>query len=319
MQFILWFASLHVAQGTVWARNQPQFVHGGEAGGSWKLADPQARQFLVDFLTAKAGEWSFDVYREDFGTPLPPEAGPDRAGLAEMQQIEGFYEFWSGLLSRNPRLAIDNCAGGGRRIDFETASRAYTLWRSDFNDVGEGLKDQSHWPRMGCADQVMVSGLALYFPLNAGPVWDVRPYNIRSAMTAGIVLYTDIEAQEFSTELARLGIAELKGLRPLWEGDFYPLLPLTTSQSHWYAYQLDRPDLKRGCVLVFRRPEAADDERQLTLQAIDPAARYLVSVSGETYDQPPAQEMSGRQLSGLKVQIVSKPGSALVRYERMSP
>lgn len=55
-----------------------------------------------------------------------------------------------------------------------------------------------------------------------------------------------LEAPELPAELARQGIAELKQLRPPWEGDFYPLLPLTTSQSDWYAFQLDRPDLGEG-------------------------------------------------------------------------
>jgi len=317
MTFILWFASLHVAKGTVWARNQPQFIHGGEAGGGWKLADPQARQFLVNFLTEKARDWKFDVYREDFGTPLPVDEGPDRIGVAAMQQIEGFYEFWSGLRQRNPRMAIDNCSGGGRRIDFETASLAYTLWRSDFNDVGEGLKDQAHWPRMGLADQVMVTGLSLYFPLHTGPVWDVRPYNFRSAMTAGIVIYTDIDEDKgFSSELARLGIAELKSLRPLWEGDFYPLLPLTTSQRDWYAYQLDRPDLGEGAVLVFRRPESPDEARTIRLQQIDPQADYLVSLTGETYVPGPLTKTRGSAFQEMKVQIVASPGSSLIRYKR---
>jgi alpha-galactosidase len=169
---------------------------------------------------------------------------------------------------------------------------------------------------MGRADQVMVGGLSLYFPLHTGPVWDMRPYSFRSAMTSGIVLYTDTESKQFSPEAAGRGIAELKQLRPLWEGDYYPLMPLTTSQADWYAYQLDRPDLGEGCALVFRRPEAAARSRPIELQNIDPEATYQVSLTGETYDQGPMSKMPGRQLARQTITIDSKPGSVLLRYKR---
>jgi alpha-galactosidase len=320
LKFVLWFAPLHINPKTDWARRYPQFIHGGGEGrgGVWKLGDVKARESLVRWLSERHREWGFDVYREDFGTGMPPEEGPERVGVAEMRHIEGFYEFWSELKRRNPGLVIDNCAGGGRRIDIETARLAYCLWRSDFNDVGEGLKDRAHWPMMGRADQVMVSGLSLYYPLNTGPVWDMRPYSFRSAMTSGIVLYTDFESPEFSPDLARKGIEELKQLRPLREGDFYPLLPLTTSQADWYAYQLDRPDLGEGCVFVFRRPESPEDTREISLAGIDPAASYRVTVTGETYEQGKPKTITGRELARQRFRIDTKPGSILLRYQRQA-
>jgi hypothetical protein len=47
-----------------------------------------------------------------------------------------------------------------------------------------------------------VTGLSLCFPLHTGPVWDMSPYSFRSAMTAGTVLYSDIDSPEFPLELA---------------------------------------------------------------------------------------------------------------------
>jgi len=317
MDFVLWFAPLHVHPTTRWAAEHPEFIHGGAAGGPWKLADPAAREFLVDWLTRRRAEWAFDVYREDFGTPLPPESADDRLGLAEMLQVDGFYQFWGELLRRNPGLTIDNCSGGGRRIDLDTARLAYTLWRSDFNDVGEGLKDRQHWPRMGLADQVMVTGLSLYFPLHSGPVWDLRPYSFRSAMSAGIVLYNDLDSPEVPADLARQAIAELKELRPFFLGDIYPLLPLTLSQQDWYACQYDRPDFGAGCAFVFRRPDCPEPRGEIVLQNVDPTARYRVSVTGETYQQPAPTEAQGSLLAHLALEIPEPPGSRLVRYRRL--
>jgi len=321
LKFILWFAPLHINPGTQFARDYPRCIHGGGEGrgGVWKLGDAEAREVLGGWLGQRRREWGFDVYREDFGTGMPPEEGAERIGVAEMKHIEGFYQFWSDLKRRNPGLLIDNCSGGGRRIDLETAPLAYCLWRSDFNDVGEGMKDRAHWPRMGRADQVMVTGLSLYYPLHTGPVWDMRPYSFRSAMSPGIVIYTDLEEKEFSEEAARQGIAELKSLRPLWFGDIYPLLPLTTSQRDWYAFQLDRPDLDEGCVLVFRRPESPDAARRVRLERIDPNGEYLVSTTGETYESAPWAKVSGRAIQERDVRIDVRPGSTLIRYRRVRP
>jgi len=316
MKFVVWFAPLWVCPRTAFAKEHPQFIHGGERGGIWKVGEDRARTWITDWVSQRIDDWGIDVYRQDIDNALPPDEGPDRVGIAEMRHIEGFYQFWSDLLARHPGLLIDNCCGGGRRIDLETSSRAFTLWRSDFNDIGEGLKGKSHWPLMGRADQVMVSGLSLYLPFHTGPVWDMRPYCFRSAMSSGVVLYNDLESRDFSSDLARQGIAELKRLRPYFQGDIYPLLNLTTSQADWYAYQLDRPDLGAGCVLAFRRPESPDESRTLCLHAIDPAAQYDVRVTGETYAPAATQTLRGRDLVQLAIRITPQPGSALVEYKR---
>jgi len=130
-----------------------------------------------------------------------------------------------------------------------------------------------------------------------------------------VVLYERILHDDFPAELASKGIAELKQLRPLFLGDIYPLMDLTTSQKDWYAYQLHRPDLNRGCAFIFRRPDAPDDTRRICLRKIDPAAKYLVSITGETYEEPARTEMSGHELLQLRIRIESKPGSTLLRYE----
>ncbi|NOX52891.1 MAG: hypothetical protein GXP27_00320 [Planctomycetes bacterium] len=322
MKFVLWFEPERVAPGTKLDREHPEFLlkvneHGDRL---FNLGSPAARQFLTNFLDQRIKQWGVDIYRNDFNIdPLPfwrKQDPDDRQGITEIRYVEGLYRMWSDLLRRNPGLTIDNCASGGRRIDLETCSLSYPLWRSDLNDIGEGLKGEAYWPRMARADQVHVTGLALYIPFQSGPLWDMRPYSFRSAMTSSVVLYERILHEAFPDELVRKGIAELKELRPLFLGDIYPLMKLTTSQKDWYAYQLHRPDWGRGCVFVFRRPDASDACRQIRLRQIDPAAMYLVSITGETYDTAPEQEMSGRELMDLTIRIQSRPGSALVRYCR---
>jgi len=324
MKFVLWFEPERVVPGTQFDRDHPEFLLKVSEEGHrlFNLGDPKAREFLTDFLGERIKEWAVDVYRNDFNIdPLPFWQKNDadaRQGITEMRYIDGLYRMWSELMRRNPGLTIDNCASGGRRIDIETCSLSYPLWRSDLNDIGEGLKGPAHWPQMGRADQVHVSGLALYIPFQSGPLWDMHPYSVRSAMTSSVILYERILHDDFPTDLARQGIAELKGVRPFFLGDLYPLMELTTSQEDWYAYQLHRSDLDEGCALFFRRPESPDIARQFELQQIKPDAAYTVSITGETYDVAESNTVAGRDLSRLAVQIETKPGSGLLRYKRVT-
>ena len=50
--------------------------------------------------------------------------------------ILGLYSLWDRILSAHPGLMIDDCSSGGRRIDLETLSRSFPLWRSDRSGQG---------------------------------------------------------------------------------------------------------------------------------------------------------------------------------------
>ncbi len=319
MRFVLWFEPERVAPGTQWDDGHPEYLLRlpDTANRLVNLGDPEARAFVTDFLDGRIREWDVDVYRQDFNMdPLAywqANDSEDRQGITEMKYVEGLYRLWDELVERNPALTIDNCASGGRRIDLETCSRSYPLWRSDYNDIGQGL-EEGNWPNMGRADQVHVAGLNLYLPFHTGPVWDERPYIWRSAMAAGIVLYGNVEG--FDRDRSAAAVAELKSLRPFFLGDFYPLTEVTTSQERWHAYQLDRPDLAAGCALIFRRPECAGQTIEVELEGIAQTAAYEVSITGETYRHGPWQDMPGAELERLAVAIPEQPGSALVRYRR---
>ena len=318
MKFILWFIPYNASKGTKMAKDFSRYFYSRSAdGGLWNLADPAARKVLLDWMAERQKEWGFDIWRDDGGNSMPPNNDPDRQGVAEMMWYDGMYRFWDELVERMPDLLIDNTNGGGNRIDFETNSRSFCQWRSDFNDIGEGLKGKQHWPAMALADQVMVAGLFHYLPVHSGPVWDMRPYSFRSAMTSGIVLYNNLEDPAFPFELARQGIAELKELRPCFQGDVYPLLPIGIAEDSWYAYQLDRPDLKMGCAFFFRRPQSPYLMSDVTLYNIRPEADYQVSVTGETYEQGPWLRMKGAELMKREIKIPGKPGSALLRYKQV--
>ena len=122
------------------------------------LGIPEARRHITDLVSQLIAEGGFTCYRQDFNDLRVPEIfamadAPDRIGMTEIGHIEGLYAFWDELLARHPGLIIDNCAGGGQRIDLETIARSVPLWRSDlqccpFDPLS--MQTQTQGWRRGC-------------------------------------------------------------------------------------------------------------------------------------------------------------------------
>ena len=275
-------------------------LRAGGGDGLFNLGDPAARQWLTDYLSKCIRDWGIDIYRNDFNIdPLPfwrAADAPDRQGMAEIRYVEGLYRMWDDLRQRHPGLMIDNCASGGRRIDLETVSRSYPLWRSDTQCCGKAMPVQ---------DQVQTAGLSLYVPLHAGGCWSVDPYCFRSIATTGTSFCPDL-AKVPAAE-ARRAIAEMKALRPLYLGDYYPLLEINASEHGWCAWQFDRPELGRGFAMVFRRAQSQYVTAEIALHGLDAKANYEV-IFAETYEPKPARTMSGAELARLKSHARHGPG-----------
>ena len=70
-------------------------------------------------------------------------------------------------------------------------------------------------------------------------------------------------------------------MRPFYMGDFFQLTDETgAGDDAWCAWQCNRPDLKGGFAIFFRRGAATGESRAFTLGGIEPNARYDV----ECYD-----------------------------------
>ena len=311
MKFVLWFEPERVSPNSRIARQHAAFVlRTGRGDGLFNLGDPAARKWLTDHLAKCIADWGIDVYRNDFNIdPLRfwrAADKPDRQGICEIRYVEGLYAMWDDLRKRHPGLAIDNCASGGRRIDLETISRSYPLWKSDTQCGGRALPVQ---------DQVQTAGISLYVPLHSAGCWGFDPYVFRSVALTGANICPDTRAANFPVAAAKAAIAEAKSLRPLYLGDYYPLLPINLDDSHWCGWQFDRPELGRGLAMLFRRPKSPYTAVDVSLRGLQPDALYDVTFS-RTYTPAPTRQMTGAQLARLQVTIEKAPGSILVLYRK---
>lgn len=314
-ELMLWFEPERVFKNTPWHKEHPDWLLGKQGENFlYNLGNPEARRFLTDYISDRITEFGLGCYRQDFNMdPLPfwREAdAPDRQGISEIKHIEGLYAFWDELLARHPGLIIDNCASGGRRLDLETIGRATPFWRTD-------------GPRDAIAHQCHTHGLLAWVPLSATS--QDRPkddYEFRSSMCSSLCLNWwvngDVSAERipdsFPFDWAKKTLDQYLTYRDCYYGDYYPLTSYSQSSDVWMSYQLDRQDMGKGLVVTLRRPDSPYESAQLLLKELEPKATYKIT----NLDDGKFSEATGKELMerGLKISLLTRPGSALYRYER---
>jgi alpha-galactosidase len=325
-KFLLWFDMERVYQNSELHREHPEWLIdlppeqqidpftgklGYRGNCLLNLGHPAARAWATNFLSAMISGTGIDILREDFNIdPLPfwrHADAPDRQGMTEIQYITGLYELLDELLKRHPHLTIDNCASGGRRLDLEMTRRSIPLWRSD-------LQCSIGYSALGSQSQTF--GLASWLPLNcAGTRNWLDTYDFRSALSAGCaVCWPTLEHPDQEMAWAGKMLAEASLLRPLFQGDFYPLTQYSLSNDVWLAYQLNREDQGDGAALAYRREQAPYPCAILKLQSLERETIYELRHldSGET------REVSGGELmtTGLELKLNHAPDCAIVLYRK---
>jgi alpha-galactosidase len=233
-----------------------------------------------------------DYYRQD--SNLYPayfwhtDEKPDAIGLREIRHINGLYNFLDELAHRHSSLILDNCAAGGRRLDFEMMRRCIVLWRSD-NTWGHKTFPQNV--------QVMTHGLSHWLLLHGLGAAATDDLALRSGMGACGGFSTNYRNPKAVAALRKHLDSYLK-LRPIYTGDFYPLTPHTLNTSRWIAWQFHRADLHEGVIQAFRHPEAVNETLTVKLRGLIPQQRYEIgNLNGGKEVRTGAELMRGHDIT----------------------
>ena len=328
LKFLLWFESETVSPGTLIDREHPEYLIklAENEGRLLNLGNPEAFKFIIDQTSKSLADWNVDIYRNDFNMDAEPywkkNDAPGRMGISEIRHIEGLYKFWDELLKRKPNLLIDNCASGGRRLDYELCKRSVPLWRSDVQcespaDLYEMSQNQSY-------------GLNLFLPYNStGSTIMYDKYKDRSVANNSVV-YTlsflkknDNSAIPFFAPEKGMGFTpnvinkgevkkvfdDFKSYNYLISCDYYPLTDFSLKNDIWMVLQYNSPEKGEGCLLCYRRPNAIFNEAEFKLNGIDANAIYKVLYINSGKEE----ELKGEQL--LRFSIRLKQGeSEIVKY-----
>ena len=288
------------------------------------LGNPAAREWVTETISNLIRENKLDIYRQDFNMNALPvwqeNDAPDRQGITEAKYIAGLYSFWDALRKRFPHLVVENCASGGRRLDFEAVSRSHSYCRTDYA-IGH-----HNGPLQVLDVQNVTLNTLAYQPFQGSestPALFFDDYGFFSSVCAGSVFTPSdwnagIVKNDFTPEQTawfKKVFAVADRIRPFFEGDFYPLTDLRAPNSQgeraWCAYQMHRPDLDAGFVVCFRRLDAPSHVFTASLGGIDPSARYMV----EAYDGT-TELVDGRVLANFVADLKSPRSFRLVFYSR---
>ena len=326
MQFLLWMEPERALNGTPVTREHPDWflqADPGQVRGEGEtllldLGNPQARGWVTDLVSDVIRENGLDWYRQDFNmAPLGfwrANDPPERQGITELRHIEGLYAFWDELRRRHPRLCIDNCASGGRRLDLEMLSRSVPLWRDDYNCFPDMDPETA---------QVHGFGLTHWIPQHATSPFNREPgdtYRFRSVIAPGVCFAMDEigtclhDAATYPWDWHRKMLEDQRRTRPFWAGDLYPLTSCSTAPDAWIALQLHRADLDAGVILAFRRAASPVVVADFAIGGVNADAAYVF----EDVDSGDTWEVTGRILldRGLRFRMPTPRTSRLVFYTR---
>jgi alpha-galactosidase len=288
------------------------------------LGNPAAREWVTETVSRLISENKLDIYRQDFNMNTLPlwqeNDAPDRQGITEAKYIAGLYAFWDTLRARFPHLVVENCASGGRRLDFEAVSRSHSYCRTDY-----AIGHRNGPLQVLDVQNVTINTLA-YQPFQGSettPALFFDDYGFFSSVCAGSVFTPSdwnagIVKNDFTPEQTawfKKVFTAADRVRPFFEGDFYPLTDVRAANSQgeraWCAYQMHRSDLDAGFIICFRRLDAPSHVFTASLGGIDQSASYTV----ETYDGPTVQ-MDGHDLASFSVTLKSPRSFRLSFYSR---
>lgn len=317
MKFLLWFEPERVISNTPIVKEHPEYFL-KEAGGDWcrilNLGNEDAWKYCYDLLSNYIEELHIDCYRQDFNIdPLcswRANDEEDRRGMSEIKHINGLYRLWDALLEKFPRLLIDNCASGGKRLDIEMTKRSVPLWRSDYQCAADYPEKGSQCHNLTFSQWLPYSGTG------SGRIYE--EYRLRSAYAAGLTtnyFYVENESACFNAEniafLKKYSEEYLK-IRPYFAEDFYPLTEVSDQTDVWCAMQWNRPQNQDGMVEVFRRETSPYETATFLLKNLEKDKTYLFTdLDGGTFT------VSGKDLTenGLQLTIKEKKKAKIYLYK----
>lgn len=303
MKFSLWIEIERVMPQTPLWREHPEFLAPSpdNSRAVLNLGDKNAWNYAFETLSNTLEENGADVWRMDSNLPadtmsaafdLLDSKSPNRRGIGMLKHAEGVLKLWDALKQKYPQMQFDNCASGGRRLDCESMSRTFVVWRSD----------SQCWRIDGAAEsnQIQTFYLSSWLPSHTGgngASLDDQ-YAMASAMNAGFFVSSGALKDASRLPLLRKYFGWAQRIRKYIARDFYRLTQAPENFENWCAYQGHDPESGEGFIAAFRRRQSPAGFLRISLRGIDENAVYEI----ENKDGSKSK-ISGRDFKDLRIDL----------------
>jgi len=287
-------------------------------GRALDLSKPEVAAWCEAELNRLIIRYRLDMYRIDHNHCLEPMGNHSVAGVKEdlgWRYYDAFDAMFKRLHAAHPTVVLQNCAGGGGRLDWGTMHRFHNAEQSDSMRQPRSLK--------------ILNGLTMALP----PALLMRSFGTE---TGELMLDGDVDSQLRSALICRpifRGIApsctELspwladriahhcdlfrRVLRPLLlDCKVYHHTPFLHHEAadSWLVLEYASPDRTRAVAAIFRQAPTGTDTYHFFPRGLDAGRRYRVRSDNHDW----SYEIAGSELiqQGLRVRLERPLSSELL-------
>lgn len=283
--FLLWFEIEHATAVTpIFSEHPEYFIQNGDRYMLLDLGNEEAWNYAFNTLSTRFREYNVTCYRQDFNMPCD---GPwefadkeGRRGITEIYHISGLYRLYDALLAEFPHLYIDNCASGGRRMDFEMVKRSVHLYRTDYQCVFNPDPDVTNTHHTNISKFLPVTGCSTKRKTDI--------YAARSTYSSswGFSAYGTIIQSISDDEIKWLAdiIEEYKSIRKYFVCHFHSFGSDKYDKSSWVIWQYHDSKNDEGIVMAFRREKSPNDSARITLKELSGNYKFYNVDTKETFE-----------------------------------
>lgn len=283
------------------------------------LARDDVKEHIFNVLDKLASEYNIRYFKWDmnrsFAEPGWPEAGAANERKLWVAYVRNLYEILDRLRAKHPKLEIEDCSGGGGRIDIEAIRRADEAWTSDNTDAFDRLRIQEGFTQ-AYAPKIMSAWVTDVPNMNgrSTPLATRFLVAMQGALGIGANLNRWTE-QDFALAGKMIGI--YKRIRPtVQSGDLYRLASPRTNDVTVNQYV--GADGRQSVVFAFRHSQQYNTPAPVIyLRGLDEKAMYKIeSLDNKLVGKPAA--LSGAYLMnrGLNVGLRGDFDSTAIILER---
>ncbi len=324
--FGLWVEIESIGSASKLRREHPDWVltrNGKPVGGGRQLdfANPEVEAWAEAEIIRIIRKYDLDMFRLDYNTTVEEGGNRLKDGFlenTEWRHVEAVYRIFDHVRAKFPKVILQNCAGGGARLDLGIMRRFHNTELSDWLRAPRGLK--------------ILNGMTWILP----PEILLRTFGTESG---GIAEDGDLDLQLRTVMLARpifRGISptldelnplvrrriresvELfkKEVRPIMVGSrvFHhtPVLPMMTA-SPWVVLEYATPDGSRAVAGLFRTSASGDSTFRFIPRGLDFGHTYRVRLgnTGQTVEIPGNRLMQ----EGIRVRLETPLTSEMLIFE----
>ena len=318
MKFLLWFEPERAIKGTPITLEHPEYfmMLGNSANAVVDLGREDALNYTIDTFSNIIEELGIDVFRIDCNCDPAPYWNvydePERKGIKQIKYVNGLYRFWDALLERFPRLIIDNCAGGGRRIDIETLRRSVTFWRSDITCTSNPCPEHM---------QLHTQSYSTWMPYSGtGTPVQFDEYEFRSTYCGATDVRwfgsfdTFVDFDKMGPTLKKY-MDEYLSIRDYFYADYYQLTKNTANRDVWCASQFNRPEENDGILQIFRREFSPYKTCQFVLKGFESGAKYVFEdIDG---GEPEIWDADVIMSTGYEITVPNQRSAKIIKYRKV--